>query len=163
LPTLRYRAIVGGGVPDRERRSFCRGFVCHLARAGIAQGYCIAMSPSPERDRPTVVGAVQEKLNEFQALVAPVERAIKELQFSQGLMRARVEEEINTLSPALSALSEALDISTLDLLTASDRSAFLREAVERVGLPIEEVRRRILEAGAGAQEQLLALGVPETA
>ena len=118
---------------------------------------------SPEGERPTVVGAVQEKLNEFQTLIAPVERAIKDLQFSQGLMRARAEEEINALSPALSALAEALNISTLELLTAPDRAAFLRDAVQRANLPVDEVRRRILEAGAGAQEQLLALGVPETA
>lgn len=121
------------------------------------------MSPSPEGERPMVVGAVQEKLNEFQALVAPVERAIKDLQFSQGLMRARAEDEINGLSPALAALSEALEISTLELLTAPDRAAFLRDAVERAGLPVDEVRRRILEADTGAHEQLLALGVPETA
>ena len=120
-------------------------------------------SMSPEGERPIVVGAVQEKLNEFQALISPVERAIKELQFTQGLMRARAEEEINSLSPALSALADALNISTLELLTAPDRAAFLRDAVERANLPVDEVRRRILEAGAGAQEQLLALGVPETA
>jgi hypothetical protein len=116
-----------------------------------------------EQQRTSVVGAVQEKLNEYGVLVAPVEQAIRELQLARGMLRARAEEEINTLSPALAALSEALDISTLDLLTASDRTQFLREAVARAQVPVDEVRRRVLEAGAGAREQLHALGVPETA
>jgi hypothetical protein len=119
--------------------------------------------PSEIEQRTSVVGAVQEKLNEYGVLVAPVEQAIRELQLARGMLRARAEEEINTLSPALAALSEALDISTLDLLTASDRTQFLRDAVARAPVPVEEVRRRVLEAGVGAREQLHALGVPETA
>jgi hypothetical protein len=119
--------------------------------------------PSEIEQRPSVVGAVQEKLNEYGVLVAPVEQAIREMQLARGMLRARAEEEINTLSPALAALSEALDISTLDLLTASDRTQFLRDAVARAQVPVEDVRRRVLEAGAGAREQLRALGVPETA
>lgn len=106
---------------------------------------------------------VQEKVNEFSVLVAPVEQAIRELQLARGMLRARAEDEINTLSPALAALSEALGISTLDLLTAKDRASFLREAVERASLPVEEIRRRVLLAGAGAGEQLRALGLPEAA
>jgi hypothetical protein len=119
--------------------------------------------PSEIEQRASVVGAVQEKLNEYGVLVAPVEQAIRELQLARGMLRARAEEEINLLSPALAALSEALDISTLDLLTAGDRAQFLRDAVGRSQVPVEEVRRRILEAGVGAREQLRALGVPETA
>ena len=110
-----------------------------------------------------MMGAVQEKVNEYRVLVAPVEQAIRELQLARGMLRARAEDEINTLSPALAALSEALDISTLDLLTSSDRAAFLREAVSRSALPVEEIRRRVLAAGAGAGEQLRALGLPDAA
>lgn len=110
-----------------------------------------------------VAGAVQEKVNEFGVLVAPVERAIRELQLTRGMLRARAEDEIHVLSPALAALSEALDISTLDLLTASDRAKFLRDAVAASELPVEEIRRRVLEAADGAGEQLRALGLPETA
>lgn len=110
-----------------------------------------------------LTGAIQEKVNEFQVLVAPVEQAIRELQLAKGMMRARAEEEINTLSPALAALSEALEISTLDLLTARDRADFLREAVAHASVSVEEIRRRVLEAGAGAGEQLRALGLPEAA
>lgn len=108
-----------------------------------------------------MVGAVQEKVNEYKVLVAPVEQAIRELQLARGMLRARAEEEIHALSPALATLSEALGISTLDLLTAPDRAAFLQEAVQRSSLPIERIRDRILAAGAG--EQLKALGVPEAA
>lgn len=109
-----------------------------------------------------VAGAVQEKINEYSVLVAPVEQAIRELQLARGMLRARAEDEINTLSPALAAVSEALGISTLDLLTAKDRAAFLRDAVERSSLPIDEIRDRILvAAGNNAGEQLKALGLPE--
>lgn len=111
---------------------------------------------------PTMGETIQEKVNEFSVLVAPVEQAIRELQLARGMLRARAEDEINTLSPALATLSDALNVSTLDLLTASDRPAFLREAVARSPLPVEEIRRRVLSAGAGAGEQLRALGLPDT-
>ena len=91
-------------------------------------------------------GAVMEKLNEYKVLVAPVERAIRELHLARGMLRARAEDEINALSPALAALAEALGISTLDLLTSSDRSQFLHDAVLRSELPVDEVRRRIASA-----------------
>ena len=91
-------------------------------------------------------GAVLEKLNEYRVLVAPVERAIRELHLARGMLRARAEDEINALSPALGALAEALGISTLDLLTSSDRSRFLHEAVLRSELPVDEIRRRIASA-----------------
>ena len=110
-----------------------------------------------------LAGTIQEKVNEYGVLVAPVEQAIRELQLARGMLRARAEDEINALSPALAALSEALEISTLDLLTATDRAGFLRDAVANSSLPVEEIRRRVLEAGAGAGEQLRALGLPEAA
>lgn len=109
-----------------------------------------------------VVVAVQEKVNEYGVLAAPVEQAIRELQLARGMLRARAEDEINALSPALAALSDALDISTLDLLLAKDRTLFLQEAVVRSQVSVDEIRRRVLEAGAGAGEQLRALGLPET-
>ena len=108
-----------------------------------------------------LVGTIQEKVNEYGVLVAPVEQAIRELQLARGMLRARAEDEINAMSPALAALSDALGISTLDLLTAANRAEFLREAVSRSSVPVEEIRRRIVEAGAGAGEQLRALGLPE--
>jgi hypothetical protein len=92
------------------------------------------------------VGAVQEKLNEYKVLVAPVEQAIRELQYARGMLRARAEDEINALSPALSALAETLGISTLDLLTSANRAQFLQDAVERADVPVDEVRRRIASA-----------------
>ncbi|MDX1931869.1 MAG: hypothetical protein SFU56_04620 [Capsulimonadales bacterium] len=114
-----------------------------------------------EAERAPIAHAVQEKVNEYRLLISPVEQAIRELELAQGMLRARAEEEIHALSPALEALSEALGISTLDLLLAKDRAAFLREAVVRSQVPVEEIRRRLLEAGAG--EQLRALGLPEAA
>jgi predicted transcriptional regulator len=120
------------------------------------------MSDVPaELERTPVPNAIQEKVNEYQVLIAPVEQAIRELQFAQGMLRARAEEEIHALSPALEALAEALDISTLDLLLAKDRAAFLQEAVAQAQVPVEEVRRRLLDAGVG--EHLRSLGLPEAA
>ncbi|HVK02595.1 MAG TPA: hypothetical protein VM490_03925 [Armatimonadaceae bacterium] len=122
------------------------------------------MATEPERGGGGgIAGAVQEKVNEFGVLVAPVEQALQELQLARGMLRARAEDEIHSLSPALAALSETLGISTLDLLLAKDRAAFLREAAALSPVPVEEVRRRVLEAGAGAPEQLRALGLPEAA
>lgn len=111
-----------------------------------------------------IASSIQEKVNEYSVLVAPVERAIRELQLSLGMHRARAEEEIHTLSPALAAISETLGVSVLDLLLAKDRETFLREAVAQSALPVEAIRDRILTAaGAGGGEQLKALGLPEAA
>ena len=120
----------------------------------------MSVLPADGAQAPTA-NAVQEKVNEYKVLNAPVEQAIRELQLAQGMLRARAEDEIHGLSPALEALSEVLEISTLDLLLAKDRAGFLEEAMTRSHVPIEEVRRRLLEAGAG--EQLRALGLPEAA
>ena len=117
--------------------------------------------PRSEADRGPIASAVQEKVNEYRVLIAPVEQAIRELQFAQGMLRAKAEEEIHALSPALETLSEALGISTLDLLLAKDRAAFLEEAVARAQVPVEEVRRRLLDAEG--REHLKALGLPEAA
>jgi hypothetical protein len=114
-----------------------------------------------EIERSSVANAVQEKVSEYRILMAPVEQAIRELQLAQGMLRARAEEEIHALSPALEALSEALGISTLDLLLAKDRALFLQEAVASAQVPVEEVRRRLLDAGVG--EHIRISGLPETA
>ena len=108
-------------------------------------------------------GAVQDKVSEYEILAAPVEQALREMQLARTMLRARAEDEINALSPALAVLSETLNVSTLDLLTASDRAAFLQDAIRRARVPIGEIRQRILDAGAGAGEQLQALGLPPEA
>lgn len=119
--------------------------------------------PELELDRPSVGESVQEKLNEYSVLVAPLERIIRDLQLHREMLRARTEDELNDLSPVLAALSDALGISTLDLLMAPDREAFLRDAVARAQMPVEDIRRRVLDAGADmGEEQLKALGLPET-
>lgn len=109
-----------------------------------------------------IASTIQEKVNEYSVLVAPVERAIRDLQLTLGMQRARAEDEIHALSPALAAISETLGISVLDLLLAKDREVFLREAVAQSALSVEAVRDRILAvAGSGGGEQLKALGLPE--
>ena len=109
-----------------------------------------------------IVDAVQEKVNEYRVLVAPMENAIRDLQLARGMLRARAEDEIEQLSPALAALTDALGVSTIDLLTAGDRATFLREAVSNCALSVEEIHHRIRAAGIGAGEELKALGLPET-
>ena len=104
--------------------------------------------------------AVQEKINEYAILAAPVERALRDLQLTRGMLRARAEDEINALSPALAVLSETLGVSTLDLLTAVDRAAFLQEAVRNARVPIDEVRSRLLDAQSEAGEPLKTLALP---
>lgn len=111
----------------------------------------------------SVTGAVQEKLNEYAVLAAPIEQAIREMHLAQTMLRARAEDEINALSPALAALADALNVSTVDLLTAPDRETFLRDAVNRSGISLEQLRRRVFEAETGAPEQLRALGLLEAA
>lgn len=109
-----------------------------------------------------VASSIQEKVNEYSVLVAPVENAIRELQLNRGMLRARAEDEIHALSPALAAISETLGISVLDLLLSKDREAFLREAVACAALPVEVIRDRIVSAaGAIDGEHLNALGLPE--
>ena len=107
-----------------------------------------------------VAGSVQEKVNEYRILAAPVEQAIREMQLAKGMLRARAEEEINTLSPVLSVLSDVLGVSTLDILLAKDREAFLQQAVAQSGLSVTEIRDRMVAAEVGAGEQLRALGLP---
>ena len=108
-----------------------------------------------------VTTAVNTKLNEDSFLMAPVEQAMRELQLHRGMLRARAEEEIHALSPALATLSEALEISTLDLLTAPDRSAFLADALHRSQLSIDTIRERLLACGESDSESLKVLGLPE--
>jgi len=90
--------------------------------------------------------AVRDKMNEYRVLVAPVEQAIQELQHARGMLRARAESEIHAIAPALAALSEALKISTLDLLLATDRQAFLQEAFAASNVSPEAVREKVLAA-----------------
>lgn len=106
--------------------------------------------------------AVQEKVNEYRFLVAPVEQAIAEMERVRRMLQARTEEEINELSPALAALSETLNVSTLELLMARDRAGFVRDALARSGVPLDVLARRIVDAGLGAREQLEALGLPDS-
>lgn len=114
-----------------------------------------------ERDK--VSANLSEKVNEFQLMSAPLAQAIKELEFAQTLLRARCESDIAATVPALGALSEILDISSLDLLMAQDRREFLTDAIIRRGLTPEDVglQMRSLIASPESREELKALGIGE--
>lgn len=109
----------------------------------------------------SAAGAVQDQMSEYRVLVAPVEQAIRELQHARGMLRARAESEIHAIAPALAALSEALNISTLDLLLAPDRQLFLREAFAQGGESPEAVREKVLAASNGGADTLSLLAAEE--
>lgn len=104
-----------------------------------------------------------EKVNEYRVMSAPLEQAMRELEYAQTLLRARAESDIAQTVPALGALADVLDISTLDLLMAPDRVAFVRAAMERRSLTEEDVARemRALVASPQSRDDLKALGIGE--
>jgi hypothetical protein len=123
-----------------------------------------------EQIQPSALGAffrmdsgalVREKLNEYLMMLAPLDRAEQDISFARRMLRARTEEELHHIAPALGALSDALRVSTLDLLLAPDRVAFVEEAVARSGLTVDEIRRRLVETGPTAREDLKMLGIGE--
>jgi len=65
--------------------------------------------------------------------------------------------------PALGALAEILDISSLDLLMAHDRLAFVHDAMEQRGLSEAEVAQqmRALVSSDQSRDELKALGIGE--
>lgn len=104
-----------------------------------------------------------EKVNEYRVMSAPLEQAMRELEYAQTLLRARAESDIAQTVPALGALADILDISTLDLLMAPDRMAFVRAAMERQGLSETDVVHQMhpLVGGPQGRDDLKALGIGE--
>jgi hypothetical protein len=104
-----------------------------------------------------------EKVNEYRVMSAPLEQAMRELEYAQTLLKARAESDIAQTVPALGALSEILDISTLDLLMAPDRLAYVHEAMSRQGLSADEVAQqmRALVSSPQSRDDLKVLGIGE--
>ncbi len=104
-----------------------------------------------------------EKVNEFRVMSAPLEQAMRELEYAQTLLRARAESDIAQTVPALGALADILDISTLEILMAPDRVAFVRAAMERRGLTESDVVHQMhpLVASPQSRDDLKALGIGE--
>ncbi|MDQ2687543.1 MAG: hypothetical protein M3Y28_06705 [Armatimonadota bacterium] len=105
-----------------------------------------------------------EKVNEYRLMNAPLEQAIRELEYAQTLLRARAESDIAQTVPALGALADILDISTLDLLMAPDRLAFVHETMARQNISADELAQQMRALGATPQsrDDLKALGLPES-
>ena len=104
-----------------------------------------------------------EKVNEYRVMSAPLEQAMRELEYAQALLKARAESDIAETVPALGALADILDISTLDLLMTADRHAFVHAAMERQGLSSADVAQqmRALDASPQSHDDLKALGISE--
>jgi hypothetical protein len=104
-----------------------------------------------------------EKVNEYRLMSAPLEQAMRELEYAQTLLKARAESDIAQTVPALGALADILDISTLDLLMASDRHSFVHEAMARQSLSADEVAQQMnaLVSPAQSRDDLKALGIGE--
>ena len=110
-----------------------------------------------------VSAGLAEKVNEFRVMAAPLEQAMRELEYAQTLLRARAESDIAQTVPALGALADILDISTLDLLMSPDRLAFVHGAMDRQGLTPDEVAQqmRALISSPQSRDDLKALGIGE--
>jgi hypothetical protein len=110
-----------------------------------------------------ISAGLAEKVNEYRMMSAPLQQAISELEYAQSMLKARAESDIAQTVPALGALADILDISSLDLLMAPDRIAFLQEAMERQGLTADEVGRQMrgLIGSPQTQDELKALGIGE--
>lgn len=114
---------------------------------------------------PTDLSAgLAEKVNEFRVMSAPLDQAIRELEYAQTLLKARAESDIAQTVPALGALADILDISSLDLLMAHDRLAFVHEAMQRQGLTEQDVAqqmRALVSSDDQSRNDLKALGIGE--
>ena len=114
---------------------------------------------------PTDLSAgLAEKVNEYQVMSAPLEQAMRELEYAQTLLKARAESDIAKTVPALGALADILDISSLDLLMAHDRLAFVHDAMQRQGLTEQDVAQQmhaLVSPDDQSRSDLKALGIGE--
>jgi hypothetical protein len=135
--------------------TFCMLCVSLCGKSGIWED--VGM---PEEE---ISAGLTEKVNEYRVMAAPLEQAMRELEYAQTLLRARAESDIAHTVPALGALADILDISTLDLLMASDRLVFVQAAMERQGLTPDDVTQqmRALIASPQSRDDLKALGIGE--
>ena len=90
-----------------------------------------------------ISAGLAEKVNEYRVMAAPLEQAMRELEYAQTLLKARAESDIAQTVPALGALADILDISTLDLLMAPNRLAFVHQAMDRQGLTAADVAQQM--------------------
>jgi len=114
---------------------------------------------------PTDLSAgLAEKVNEYRVMSAPLDQAIRELEYAQTLLKARAESDIAQTVPALGTLADILDISSLDLLMAHDRLAFVHDAMQRQGLTEQDVAqqmRALVSPDDQSRSDLKALGIGE--
>jgi hypothetical protein len=109
----------------------------------------------------TVHEKLNEKLNEYLTLLSPLERAENDILMAHKMLKARTEEEINHISPAIGALSDELRISSVDILLAEDPKRFVQSAIDASGLSEDELRMRLIAASSTAPEELRLLGFGE--
>jgi len=111
-----------------------------------------------------ISGDLAEKVNEYRVMAAPLDQAMRELEYAQTLLKARAESDIAQTVPALGALADILDISSLDLLMAHDRVLFVRDSMQRLGLTESDVAhqmRALVSSDDQSRNDLKALGISE--
>ena len=111
-----------------------------------------------------ISAGLAEKVHEYRVMAAPLEPAMRALEYAPTLLRARAESDIGQTVPALGALADILDISTLDLLMAPDRVSFVRDAMTRQSLTESEVAaqmRALVSTDDRSRSDLKALGIGE--
>jgi len=91
-------------------------------------------------------------------MLGPLQRASEEVDISKKMLKAKTEEEIREVAPALGALAEVLNVSSIDILLAEDQRAFIQEAMERSTVTVAEIRDHMLEASSSAREEMKLLG-----
>ncbi len=108
----------------------------------------------------TLVAYLSDKASEYRIMAAPLNRAMREMEFEHQLIRARIENDISERVPAMSALADILNVSILDLLMAPDRFEFVRRAMEEANLTSDAVLTQLRSLGPPPEnDELDAFGL----
>jgi 5-formyltetrahydrofolate cyclo-ligase len=104
---------------------------------------------------------IQDMLNEYLMLLAPLARADEEISMTRKMLQVKTEEDIHKVAPALKLVSEVLNISTIDLLLANNKTEFLMDALNKSGMSMEDMRERLLKHSETTRDDLKLLGLPD--
>ena len=104
---------------------------------------------------------IQEMLNEYLMLLAPLARADDEINMARKMLQVKTEDDIHKIAPALRLVPEVLNISTIDLLLANNKTEFLMDALNKSGISVDDMRERLLKYSETTRDDLKLLGLPD--